>query len=485
MVSIPPRNRIDDPALWIRSTGATHMSDSQFSAASVTSLSSSEFLSELLQAWRPLSPFDGYDFQECRPDPDWNTLLYAPHIAKLPQPAIFTASDLARIVYYSFAGQLTPKSHPNSPEVIAAIRRYRQLLAGELDESYGLANRVECDGFEGDQFCYSCRQEYLDDSDLQISVSLPEATRPDTIINAEFICEHPYADDTHRLPWREPWWTSDSGFQVWLFPGGIHNADGPFRRIDSLGLIAVEALATTAAFEAGRRDIISAMQPILRTIEDSATSTEKATSAVQTDTDQTTSGFPAAPKFGYYYWGDGGILLRTCLDAVFGKDAAADEDLVRRIQNSVSLLANSDVVDHAGVSLALCIAAIESLLTNPGDKVAEVFANSCATLLQPDTNRRQDAIRDLKKVFDYRSSVLHGRTITADRSIRDQTRRLAAGILRAVASLKHQYLERDTVLTRKELRTIVDSCNREGRSVPELPDLSELLPTDVPKLRDQ
>jgi hypothetical protein len=389
-------------------------------------------------------------------------------ITVLPQPTVVTASDVARVLYYCLAGQLTPESRLDSPEFESAFVRSHVLLSGELEDSFDLARSWEFDGRHSCSVTELAFKQFYSRPEHEVLVSFPPAAHTTTSIS-DIFCEA-NQDWGCTPPWKHPIWTSNSGFELWLLPGCRHENSFEY----STGEFVIEATATKAALDAGQQQINTSLHSIVRTAVDACTADQKGMAL-----DQGILQMVATLR--YFHAGDGGVLLRTCLDAVF---SVAVSDLDRRIQNSVSLLANSDVIDHAGVSLALCTAAIESLLTNPGDKVTEVFANSCATLLQPDTDCRQQAIGDLKRLFDYRSSVLHGRSVTADSQLRGQSRRLAAGILRAVACLKNQYKLRGKELSRKELRSMIELCNLDNRPVPGLSDLSELLPTNVPKLVD-
>lgn len=108
----------------------------------------------------------------------------------------------------------------------------------------------------------------------------------------------------------------------------------------------------------------------------------------------------------------------------------------RRIANAVRLLAEADKQTSDPVGLALCVAAIDALLGRKGAEMTNKLADFAAGLLEPDVIRRRRAADYVVDLYDKRSRVLHGDRLEGNAELRDDARRLAAGVLFGVWSYK-------------------------------------------------
>jgi len=123
--------------------------------------------------------------------------------------------------------------------------------------------------------------------------------------------------------------------------------------------------------------------------------------------------------------------LWRCLNYYYLRPGKKDT-MERRIRNALCLLMESDRQKNQAVHLALCFAAIEALICDKKDGIADRLSQNVATLLQPDSNERIAAIKKVKKLYDLRSRVLHGAKTEIDAGFEQQARTLAAGVFMAV-----------------------------------------------------
>jgi len=133
-------------------------------------------------------------------------------------------------------------------------------------------------------------------------------------------------------------------------------------------------------------------------------------------------------------------FLRRCLDAYFSKPTKKDS-LDRRIHNAVSLLVESDMQSNQAVGLAMSIAAIEALLGEKGESVAERLSSNLAVLLEPDLEMRLNAKEFFKSLYGLRSDALHGRSVDDIGGYRQSARCVGAAVLHSVMA-REDFLRR-------------------------------------------
>lgn len=106
----------------------------------------------------------------------------------------------------------------------------------------------------------------------------------------------------------------------------------------------------------------------------------------------------------------------------------------RRIRNAISLLcsANSPLDDTGAIQLALAVAAIESLVCQRGASISSQFSDHVASVLEPDPHLRGEAVKFMRKLYDARSSVLHGEAFDATLAQQADAKLIAAACLQAM-----------------------------------------------------
>jgi hypothetical protein len=124
---------------------------------------------------------------------------------------------------------------------------------------------------------------------------------------------------------------------------------------------------------------------------------------------------------------DNKVLIKKCLDVYYGI-SGKNNSIERRIANAVRLLVESDAQSNDAIGLALSVAGIEALLGEQGSEMVEKISTNAATLLEPDLEKRNDAAKYVKNIYDIRSRTLHGSEVEAKSSDRIQARILAAGV---------------------------------------------------------
>jgi len=125
-------------------------------------------------------------------------------------------------------------------------------------------------------------------------------------------------------------------------------------------------------------------------------------------------------------------IIREYLKAYFYDNLQKQDSLDKRIYNAVHLLIISDEQTNHAVGLALSVAGIEALLCESDTNIAGQLACNVATLLEPETDNRDDAEQYVKKIYHARSRLLHGDKIESERAKRIEARHLAAAVLDAV-----------------------------------------------------
>ena len=124
-------------------------------------------------------------------------------------------------------------------------------------------------------------------------------------------------------------------------------------------------------------------------------------------------------------------LIPACLEAYFAEPTTKDS-IDRRIRNAVALLSEADRQASHAVGLALAVAAMEALVGRKGEGIVSSIADNVAALLEPDLDRRADAVEFSKRIYDLRSRVMHGEAIESERAVLGQARLLASGLLKAM-----------------------------------------------------
>lgn len=123
--------------------------------------------------------------------------------------------------------------------------------------------------------------------------------------------------------------------------------------------------------------------------------------------------------------------VAASLDAYYCAPTKRDT-ILGRIRNAVILNTESAQMPHDGLALAVCMSAIEALLGKKGTDISRTMAEHIATLLEPDSRERPNAVRFVKKLYDERSRILHGEKVFGERALRDQARILFTAVLKAI-----------------------------------------------------
>jgi len=131
------------------------------------------------------------------------------------------------------------------------------------------------------------------------------------------------------------------------------------------------------------------------------------------------------------------VRLQKCLTMYFAPESTKGTFQGRRIRNAVRLLIESDRQVHDAVGLSLSFAAIEALLGEKTEGIAEELSRKAATLLVPNADNRRAAIKAIKRMYDHRSKLLHGERLIVEPHARDDVRVLAAAVLRGVLDWLH------------------------------------------------
>lgn len=129
------------------------------------------------------------------------------------------------------------------------------------------------------------------------------------------------------------------------------------------------------------------------------------------------------------------LFVRSCLDAFCSKPAPKPKDSIdKRIRNAVQLLMASDAQSNDALGLALSVTAMEALLGRGNTEISERLSTDVAVLLEPELDRRSEATKFVKRLYNLRSEALHGKSLEKDEHEREQARLLAAGILRGMVT---------------------------------------------------
>lgn len=157
-------------------------------------------------------------------------------------------------------------------------------------------------------------------------------------------------------------------------------------------------------------------------------------------------------------------FVRFCVASLWSPSSKGDS-LDRRLANAVRLLRESDRQSEDAIGLALSITALEALLgrDEKTNALTEVLGTNLAVLLEPDLRMRNNAIREVKRLYKARSETLHGASLETDSQTRQRARYLVAGALKAV-------WEHRTFETGKDRANDLFDMLRDRNREPGLPD---------------
>jgi hypothetical protein len=180
--------------------------------------------------------------------------------------------------------------------------------------------------------------------------------------------------------------------------------------------------------------------------------------------------------------------FRQCLDVLL-RPPSKKNQLKRRLRNAIALMTEAEHARHSAVSLALWCAAVEALVCKKGGDVgiSEALASNVATMLQPDPERRLDAMKRVKVLYGGRSDLVHGNTVEEQPALSRDARLLAAGVFRATMEWMRENgrIDESTVentIAEAEFFDSIRRIDKTGRAMPGVPSyLVECLPPDRSK----
>jgi len=129
-------------------------------------------------------------------------------------------------------------------------------------------------------------------------------------------------------------------------------------------------------------------------------------------------------------------FIGLCLDCYYGDTTLLKESVAGRIAIATQLLIEADSQQNSSIALVLSVGAIDALVVTNNWKVTKQFSERSAIILQPNPALRNSVVTRARHLYDLRSEAIHGNSITADSDFRNQTRRLAAAVLRAIHDWK-------------------------------------------------
>lgn len=104
----------------------------------------------------------------------------------------------------------------------------------------------------------------------------------------------------------------------------------------------------------------------------------------------------------------------------------------RRMGTAIRLIEASDAQTDGSVSIALSLSAVEAILGENGPELSNRLAQRVATLLEPDPQHREEAIKLCKRLYDVRCDVVHGNQLDPRHNDTGKARSLAAAVVLAV-----------------------------------------------------
>ncbi len=145
-----------------------------------------------------------------------------------------------------------------------------------------------------------------------------------------------------------------------------------------------------------------------------------------------------------------------------------------RIRNAVRLAVAATEQAESGMDLALTIAAVEALVCQKSQNVADELARNVAAILVSNADDRKQAIVRVKALYNTRSRVLHGEKIHASEWDAQEARVLLLGLLRA--AIEWRRMRSRLGLNEEQFSdwiNAIDDCVVTGKSLVGVPDGSE------------
>lgn len=179
-------------------------------------------------------------------------------------------------------------------------------------------------------------------------------------------------------------------------------------------------------------------------------------------------------------WNLLGIQIAAFLSPPPRRRKGPKDTFHRRIHNAVALLMQADSVKDEMIAMTLCVAAVEAMLGDDGEsKISDTVARRCATLLQPDGERRKSAYKNVKTLYDMRSRLIHGVSLENQTGAMMNSRRLASGVLKALLELALFQGKTYGLIEMKEITEYLKTADFSGKPVHGVPEiLSGCLPNE-------
>jgi hypothetical protein len=118
-------------------------------------------------------------------------------------------------------------------------------------------------------------------------------------------------------------------------------------------------------------------------------------------------------------------LLRYAISYLF-----TDSDFARRIKNALELTHYADTHANEAIALSFCVSALEALLCDKKDKKVRQLQERIPALLQATTTLAKESAPAVKRLYNARSSCLHGSRLSTESGHTIAARRLAAAVVR-------------------------------------------------------
>jgi hypothetical protein len=132
-------------------------------------------------------------------------------------------------------------------------------------------------------------------------------------------------------------------------------------------------------------------------------------------------------------YADGCTFVPEMFKAYFAPQSKSKKDpLDRRLRNAAHLLVNADRQRHDSLSLSLSMSAIEALVCEGSEGISNQLSDNVATILEPDSRRRADAVRFVKRLYDARSKTLHGAKLEHEADARRNAWAIATAVFLAI-----------------------------------------------------
>ncbi|MEX1027515.1 MAG: hypothetical protein WD049_05845 [Candidatus Paceibacterota bacterium] len=292
--------------------------------------------------------------------------------------------------------------------------------------------------------------------------------------------------------WAKPIWETDDGAGIFLTPNVYDGEDhSEFHNRQAfcylIGEFSQEALSEHTSFLARSLDSIfkviasfgtaAESRPyapfMLRESRDSAGRSQSSDAEID---DDSAMEYLNLPSFKLFHSLDARAAVSAGIEVLQKDENDLQDSLEGRIRNAIHLLDLESKVDDDALALALSFAAAESFLTEPDKPVTQQLSEHGATLLQPERTKRKAATQQIKRLYNYRNVVMHGRRVGGDAKLRRMARRFAAGVFRGVIAHRNHQLRLGHTLDDRELVTELIISHRNQQAVIGVSDLSDLLP---------